>query len=56
MGVSVPTYIGGKPWEDVFTLTKQTATFTKVLSPIDSRPLVIGIGLNYRQHAEEAKV
>lgn len=55
-GLSVPTYSGGLPWESGFELTETTATIAKVLRPIETTPIVYGIGLNYRQHAEEAKV
>ncbi|KAH0840991.1 Fumarylacetoacetate hydrolase domain-containing protein 2 [Fonsecaea pedrosoi] len=55
-GLSVPTYSGGLPWESGFKLTGTTATIAKVLRPIETTPIVYGVGLNYRQHAEEAKV
>lgn len=55
-GVTLNIYEGGQPWESNFKLTKHTAKIVKVLSPIASTPIVYGIGLNYRQHAEEAKV
>jgi len=28
----------------------------QVLCPLESTPIVIGIGINYRSHAEESKV
>jgi len=31
-------------------------TRQQVLCPLESVPIIIGIGLNYRVHAEEAKV
>ncbi|OQU99371.1 hypothetical protein CLAIMM_05009 [Cladophialophora immunda] len=55
-GLSVPTYSGGLPWKSDFELTETTATIAKVLRPIETTPIVYGIGLNYRQHAEEAKI
>lgn len=30
--------------------------FFKILSPLEHVPIVIGIGLNYKKHAEEAGV
>ncbi|EXJ76274.1 uncharacterized protein A1O5_00782 [Cladophialophora psammophila CBS 110553] len=55
-GVSVPLYNGGLPWESDFKRTQNTAKIVKVLSPVEAAPIVYGIGLNYRHHAEEAKV
>ncbi|OAL36621.1 hypothetical protein AYO20_04237 [Fonsecaea nubica] len=55
VGVSVPVYTGGLPWEQSFSLSTDTAKIAKVLSPIEAPPFIYGIGLNYRKHAEEAK-
>ncbi|KIW79161.1 hypothetical protein Z517_05773 [Fonsecaea pedrosoi CBS 271.37] len=56
VGVSVPVYTGGLPWKQSFCLSTDTVKIAKVLSPIEAPPFIYGIGLNYRKHAEEAKV
>jgi hypothetical protein len=56
IGLSVELYEGAAPWDADFHLTKSKGKIAKILSPIPSTPIVYGIGLNYRQHAEEAKV
>lgn len=40
------------------TMTKsgQQATVTKILCPLESTPIIMCIGLNYRQHANEANL
>lgn len=40
----------------MIVLHKPELTLIKLLRPIPQVPLVICIGLNYRQHAKEAKV
>lgn len=54
--LTVPVYDGTLPWEADFRLSERTAKIVKVLSPIASTPIVYGIGLNYKKHAEEASV
>lgn len=56
IGLTVELYQGTAPWDADFHLTKSKGKIAKLLSPIPSTPIVYGIGLNYRQHAEEAKV
>ena len=56
IGLTVNLYEGIVPWDAGFHLTKATGKIAKLLSPIPSTPIVYGIGVNYRQHAEEAKV
>ena len=34
----------------------ESLTFSQVLSPLETVPIVLGVGLNYRKHAEEAGV
>lgn len=56
VGLTVQLYEGAQPWDENFRLVQNTAKVAALLSPIPFTPLVYGIGLNYRQHAEEAKV
>jgi len=56
IGLTVCLYEGDSPWHTNFHLTNSKGKIAKLLSPIPSTPIVYGIGLNYRQHAEEAKV
>lgn len=55
IGLSVRLYDGTSPWDTSLHLTQSTEKIAKVLSPIPETPIVYGIGLNYRQHADEAK-
>ena len=71
-GQTIPTYSIDDPWAPDFPLTGVKAQVAKVarhgtvylarangqqiLSPLESIPLMIGIGLNYKSHAEEANV
>lgn len=53
-GLEVQTYNGSSPWSSDFYSTGVKATIRKVLCPIPYTPIIIGVGLNYRKHAEEA--
>ncbi|KAK5079296.1 hypothetical protein LTR64_002281 [Lithohypha guttulata] len=50
---TVPVYKGEMPWD--LESTDRTAVVTEILSPLPKVPIIYGIGLNYRQHIEEAK-
>ncbi|KEF57079.1 uncharacterized protein A1O9_07269 [Exophiala aquamarina CBS 119918] len=52
-GVSVPI-LEGTPWTG-FKRLDQQKTVCQVLCPLEKTPLIICIGLNYKQHAEESK-
>ncbi|KAJ3494221.1 hypothetical protein NLG97_g4217 [Lecanicillium saksenae] len=54
VGTSVTVLDGNL--EDGFSKTSRTATIKKVLSPLPSVHYFICIGLNYKQHAEEASL
>ncbi|EXJ69173.1 uncharacterized protein A1O5_08108 [Cladophialophora psammophila CBS 110553] len=54
--VDVRVYNGGLPWGSSSKLGTSTAKIARVLSPISTAPIVYGIDLNYRKHAEEAKI
>ncbi|KAH0843314.1 hypothetical protein FOPE_08375 [Fonsecaea pedrosoi] len=56
VGKVVPLYTGIDPWDENFHLTEKTAMISQVLSPLPSVPLINGIGLNYREHANEGNV
>ncbi|KAM5358690.1 hypothetical protein ACJZ2D_015081 [Fusarium nematophilum] len=45
----------GNPWQGLAS-TGSTITAPKLLSPIESTPIVICVGLNYKQHATEANL
>ncbi|KAH6708775.1 aromatic compound degradation protein [Leptodontidium sp. MPI-SDFR-AT-0119] len=53
-GKSVKIFSGLDPFDEKFHLSDKSATISEVLCPLESVPIGIGIGLNYRQHAEEA--
>ncbi|KAJ9609991.1 hypothetical protein H2200_006321 [Cladophialophora chaetospira] len=53
-GREVPLFSGSDPFDSNFQLTDKKATISEVLSPLEAVPIVLGIGLNYRKHAEEA--
>ncbi|KAF5021356.1 hypothetical protein F66182_6601 [Fusarium sp. NRRL 66182] len=59
-GRVVPVFGGADAWDDDFVLTgeqqKIAETVTKVLCPVPSTPIFLCVGLNYKQHAEEAKM
>ncbi|KAI8822484.1 uncharacterized protein EV422DRAFT_400223 [Fimicolochytrium jonesii] len=48
--------INGDPFDrDNYELTTTKATVIKLLSPVRSPPIILGIGLNYAKHAAELK-
>ncbi|KAF3398145.1 Fumarylacetoacetate hydrolase domain-containing protein 2 [Penicillium rolfsii] len=47
--------VEGAPFGEL-RLTKAHAKVAKVLSPIESTPIILCIGLNYKKHAEEASL
>jgi len=53
-GISVPV-LSGDPFTG-FTKSGKTATVKKLLSPVESTPIIQCIGLNYAQHAKEANL
>jgi len=53
-GITVPV-LSGDPFTGL-TKTDKTATVTKLLSPLESTPIIQCIGLNYAQHAKEANL
>jgi len=53
-GKEVQLFSGSDPFDSNFQLSDKKATVSEVLSPLESVPLVLGVGLNYRKHAEEA--
>lgn len=53
-GISVPV-LSGDPFTGL-TKSGKTATVKKLLSPIESTPIIQCIGLNYAQHAKEANL
>ncbi|PVH70574.1 aromatic compound degradation protein, partial [Cadophora sp. DSE1049] len=55
-GQKVDTFTGGDPWDEKFQLSGKKAIVgeeQKVLCPLEKVPIILGIGLNYRTHAEE---
>ncbi|KAH7081442.1 fumarylacetoacetate hydrolase family protein [Paraphoma chrysanthemicola] len=54
IGQEVQVYDGDSPWESNFKLSNHVETVQEILCPLPSVPIVIGIGLNYRHHANEA--
>ncbi|EXJ79165.1 hypothetical protein A1O3_08666 [Capronia epimyces CBS 606.96] len=54
IGTKVDT-LDGDPF-GAMTRTHQQATVTKILCPLESTPIFMCIGLNYRQHANEANL
>ncbi|KAK4942971.1 hypothetical protein LTR10_017355 [Elasticomyces elasticus] len=53
-GQTVDTFQGTDPWDPDFSLSGKKAEISEVLCPLPSVPVTLGIGLNYRKHAEEA--
>jgi len=53
-GISIPV-LSGDPFTG-FTKTGNNATVKKLLSPLESTPIIMCIGLNYAQHAKEAQL
>ncbi|KAH0837094.1 hypothetical protein AYO21_04554 [Fonsecaea monophora] len=53
-GREVQIFSGLDPFDSNFKLLDKKAVISEVLSPLEKVPLTIGIGLNYRKHAEEA--
>jgi 2-keto-4-pentenoate hydratase/2-oxohepta-3-ene-1,7-dioic acid hydratase in catechol pathway len=57
VGITVPCYEGGLPWDSSFHLNKdKTETVANILCPIPEYIFLYFIGLNYKQHAQEAGV
>ncbi|KIW99289.1 uncharacterized protein Z519_00952 [Cladophialophora bantiana CBS 173.52] len=56
VGQVVPTYDISDAFDGEFALTGNNVEIAKVLCPVTSVPIIIGIGLNYKIHAEEAKL
>ncbi|KAK5051554.1 hypothetical protein LTR84_003206 [Exophiala bonariae] len=50
------TYSGKTPWDPDFQLSDKTATIAKILSPLATTPIIHGVGLNYKAHAEEGNL
>ncbi|EXJ67934.1 uncharacterized protein A1O5_08548 [Cladophialophora psammophila CBS 110553] len=55
-GQTLPTYDITSSWASEFPLSGQKAEVAKILSPLETIPLMFGIGLNYKSHAEEANL
>ncbi|OQU95239.1 hypothetical protein CLAIMM_01475 [Cladophialophora immunda] len=53
-GREVHIFSGADPFDSSFRLSEKKAVISEVLCPLDKVPIVLGIGLNYRKHAEEA--
>ncbi|OQU93763.1 hypothetical protein CLAIMM_00237 [Cladophialophora immunda] len=51
-GLTLPTF-DGDALEQSLKLSGRTAKVAKVLCPLSAVPVIFGIGLNYRKHAEE---
>ncbi|KAK5047213.1 hypothetical protein LTR84_006735 [Exophiala bonariae] len=56
VGQKVPIYSITDVYGHEFPLTGSTVEIAKVLCPLVSIPIMIGIGLNYKVHAEEANL
>ncbi|KAE9380924.1 fumarylacetoacetate hydrolase family protein [Stipitochalara longipes BDJ] len=55
LGLEIEVFqLGLLPWQEGFKLSGARAKIEKILSPLPSVPQFLCIGLNYRQHAEEA--
>ncbi|RYO55576.1 hypothetical protein AA0113_g8722 [Alternaria arborescens] len=54
IGQTVRVFNGDGPWDTIFRLSDQEECIAEVLCPLPSVPLFVCIGLNYRQHANEA--
>jgi 2-keto-4-pentenoate hydratase/2-oxohepta-3-ene-1,7-dioic acid hydratase in catechol pathway len=52
VGKTANVLSGEEPWD--LKPTQETAQIGEVLSPLESIPLVYGIGLNYKKHIEES--
>lgn len=52
VGSTANVLSGEEPWD--LKPTQETAQITEVLCPLESTPLVYGIGLNYKKHIEES--
>ncbi|KAF7133929.1 hypothetical protein CNMCM5793_005395 [Aspergillus hiratsukae] len=55
-GRSVPIFRGEHPWDDDFVLTEEQRNVAEVLCPLPRTPIFMCIGLNYKQHADEANM
>jgi 2-keto-4-pentenoate hydratase/2-oxohepta-3-ene-1,7-dioic acid hydratase in catechol pathway len=57
LGIQVKTYTGN-PLEShaSASLSGEEKKVVEILSPIPSTPIIYGVGLNYRKHAQEGGV
>ncbi|KAM5358499.1 hypothetical protein ACJZ2D_015224 [Fusarium nematophilum] len=55
-GRLVPIFQGANPWDSDFILTGEQRRVAEVLCPLSATPIFMCVGLNYKQHAEEAKM
>ncbi|KAH7159412.1 fumarylacetoacetate hydrolase family protein [Dactylonectria estremocensis] len=56
IGRRVPILKGECPWDQDLTLTEEQKQVSEVLCPLPRTPIFLCVGLNYKQHAEEAKI
>ncbi|GLA99219.1 hypothetical protein AtubIFM61612_010683 [Aspergillus tubingensis] len=56
IGVTAPIYEGSGPFDENFKLSEKSAEVKELLSPLVDVPFIYGVGLNYKQHADEAGV
>lgn len=56
VGQNLNIYNGSLPWDAGFTLSNRKGKVCKVLSPLASTPIIHGVGLNYKAHADEGNV
>ncbi|KAJ3464859.1 hypothetical protein MRS44_009645 [Fusarium solani] len=55
-GHDVQIFTGDNPWDDNFKLTNERRRVVEVLCPLPHTPIFMCVGLNYKQHADEAKL
>ncbi|KAH7141935.1 fumarylacetoacetate hydrolase family protein [Dactylonectria macrodidyma] len=55
-GRLVPTFRGVNPWDGDFALNGEERRVAEVLCPLPATPIFMCVGLNYKQHAAEAKM
>ena len=57
VGLSIQPYLGNPlECDGPLSFSEEVTTVSEVLSPLPEMPILYGIGLNYRRHAEEAGV
>jgi 2-keto-4-pentenoate hydratase/2-oxohepta-3-ene-1,7-dioic acid hydratase in catechol pathway len=57
VGLRIKPYLGNPLECDApLPFSEEETTVAEVLSPLSETPIIYGIGLNYRKHAEEAGV